>query len=85
MDSQKGRNPWRDIQRNICRLLLATAVAMSWQHGSGGQKDWGMVLGVAFGVPFLCCSVAALLSFFVSVSTHNVQTIFGLRQPRPSL
>ena len=43
-------------------FLFATAVAMNWQHGSGGQKDWGMVFGVAVGVPFVCCSVAALLS-----------------------
>jgi hypothetical protein len=56
-------------------FLFATAVAMNWQHGSGGHKDWGMVFGVAFGVPFMCCTVAALLRFFVSV-THHLQTTF---------
>ena len=61
-------------------FLFATAVAMSWQHGSGGQKDWGMVFGVAFGVPLLCCILAALLSFFVSVSLITYKRFFGLRQ-----
>jgi hypothetical protein len=61
-------------------FLFATAVAMSWQHGSGGQKDWGMVLGVAFGVPFVCCGVAAVLSFFASVSLIIHKRFFGLRQ-----
>jgi hypothetical protein len=60
-------------------LLFATAVAMHWQHGLG-QKDWGMVFGVAFGVTFACCSVAALLSFLVSVSLITYQRFFGLRQ-----
>lgn len=61
-------------------LLFATAVAMHWQHGSRGQKDWGMVFGVAFGVTFACCSLAALLSFFVSVSLVTYKRFFGLRQ-----
>jgi hypothetical protein len=61
-------------------FLFATVVAMSWQHGSGGQKDWGMVFGVAFGVPLLCCILAALLSFFVSVSLIIYERFFGLRQ-----
>jgi len=61
-------------------FLFATAVAMHWQHGSGGQKDWGMVFGVAFGVTFACCSVAALLSFFVSVSLIAYKRFFGLRR-----
>ncbi len=64
-------------------FLFATAVAMNWQHRSGGQKDWGMVFGVAFGVPFVCCSVAALLSFFVSVSLIAYKRFFGLRQALP--
>ena len=64
-------------------FLFATVVAMSWQHGSGGQKDWGMVLGVAFGVSFMCCSVAALLSFLVSVSLITYKRFFGLRQVSP--
>ena len=64
-------------------FLFATAVAMSWQHGSGGQKDWGMVLGVACGVPLLCCIVAALLSFFVSVSLIAYKRFFVLRQASP--
>jgi hypothetical protein len=63
-------------------FLFATAVAMSWQHGSGG-KDWGMVFGVAFGVPLLCCILAALLSFFVSVSLITYKRFFGLRQASP--
>lgn len=64
-------------------LLFATAVAMQWQHRSGGQKDWGMVLGVAFGVTFACCTVAALLSFLVSVSLITYQRFFRLRQGLP--
>src|SRR5277367_4566882 len=64
-------------------LLFATAVAMSWQHGTGSQKDWGMVFGVALGVTFLCCSVAALLSFFVSVSLIIYKRFFRLRQTSP--
>ena len=39
-----------------------------------------MVFGVAFGVPLLCCIVAALLSFFVSVSLITYKRFFGLRQ-----
>jgi len=58
-------------------LLFATALAMHWQR-SGGQKDWGMVLGVAFGVMFASCGVAALLSFFVSVSLITYQRFFGV-------
>jgi hypothetical protein len=41
------------------------------------------VLGVAFGVPFVCCSVAALLSFLVSVSLITYKRFFGLRQVSP--
>ena len=64
-------------------FLFATAAAMSWQHGSAGQKDWGIVFGVAFGVPLLCCIVAALLSFFVSVSLITYKRFFGLRLASP--
>jgi hypothetical protein len=64
-------------------LLFATAAAMHWQHGSGSQKDWGMVFGVALGVTFACCSVAALLSFFVSVLLITYKRFFGLRQVSP--
>ncbi|HEX6822292.1 MAG TPA: hypothetical protein VF123_09575 [Candidatus Sulfotelmatobacter sp.] len=64
-------------------FLFATAVAMHWQHGSGSQKDWGMVFGVAFGVTFACCSLAALLSFFVSVSLVTYKRFFGLGQVSP--
>ena len=39
-----------------------------------------MVFGVAFGVIFACCSLAALLSFFVSVSLVTNERFFGLRQ-----
>ena len=42
-----------------------------------------MVFGVAFGVPFVCCSVAALLSFFVSISLITYKRFFGLRQVPP--
>jgi hypothetical protein len=63
-------------------FLFATATAM--QHGSGSQKDWGMVLGVAFGIPFMCCSVAALLSFVVSVWLITYKRFFGLRQISPA-
>jgi hypothetical protein len=64
-------------------FLFATAVAMSWQNGSRGQKDWGVVFGVAFGVLFLCCSVTALLSFFVSVSFITYKRFFGGRRVSP--
>jgi hypothetical protein len=64
-------------------FLFATAVAMNWQHGSVGQKDWGMVFGVALGVSFVCCGLAALLSFFVSVSLITCKRFFGLRQASP--
>lgn len=63
-------------------LLFATALAMHWQR-SGGRKDWGMVFGVAFGVTFACCGVAALLSFFVSVSLITYQRFFGVRTGLP--
>ena len=63
-------------------LLFATALAMHWQR-SGGRKDWGMVFGVAFGVTFACCGVAALLSFFVSVSLITYQRLFGVRLVLP--
>lgn len=52
---------------------------MSWQRG-GGQRDWGMVLGVAFGVLFMCCGVAALVCFLASVSLITYKRLFGLRQ-----
>jgi len=42
-----------------------------------------MVFGVAFGVPFVCCSVAALLCFLVSVSLITYKRFFGLRQVSP--
>jgi hypothetical protein len=64
-------------------FLLATAVAMHWQRGSGGPKDWGMVLGVGFGVLFACSGLAAVLSFFVSVSLITYKRFFGLRQVSP--
>jgi hypothetical protein len=64
-------------------FLLATAVSMHWQHVSGGQKDWGMVFGLAFGVLFMCCGVAALLSFFVSVSLATYKRLFGSRRASP--
>jgi len=64
-------------------FLFATAIAMHWQQRSGGQKDWGMVLGIAFGVTFACCSVAALLCFFVSASLITSQRFFGLRKVLP--
>jgi hypothetical protein len=64
-------------------LLFATAVAMHGQPGSGGQKDWGMVLGIAFGVTFASCTVAAILSFLVSVSLITYKRFFGLRHVSP--
>jgi hypothetical protein len=68
MDSPKAAILAGIFSGTSLAFLFATAVAMHWQRGSGGQKDWGMVVGVAFGVPFVRCSVASLLSFFVSVS-----------------
>jgi hypothetical protein len=64
-------------------FLIATAVAMSWQR-SGGQKDWGMVLGIAFGVPFACCGVGALISFVVSASLIAHKRFLGLQQVSPA-
>jgi hypothetical protein len=42
-----------------------------------------MVFGVAFGVTFACCSVAALLSFLVSVSLVTYQRFLGVRTVLP--
>jgi len=42
-----------------------------------------MVFGVAFGVTFACCGVAALLSFFVSVSFITYQRFIGVRPGLP--
>ena len=42
-----------------------------------------MVFGVAFGVTFACCGLAALLSFFVSVSLITYQGFFGVRSVLP--
>lgn len=64
-------------------FLFATAVAMHWQRGSGDEKDWGMVLGVTFGVLFVCSGLAAVLSFFVSVSLITYKRFFGLRSVSP--
>jgi hypothetical protein len=64
-------------------FLFATAVAMHWQNGSGGQKDWGMVVGIGFGVLFVCCAMAAILSFFVSVSLITYKRLFAVRQVSP--
>jgi hypothetical protein len=83
MDSKKAAVLSVVFSRTSVAFLFATAVAMHWRHGSGSQKDWGMVLGVAFGVTFACCSLAALLSFFVSVSLVTYKRFFGLRQVSP--
>jgi hypothetical protein len=56
---------------------------MHWQNGSGGQKDWGMVVGIGFGVLFVCCAMAAILSFFVSVSLITYKRLFAVRQVSP--
>lgn len=57
-------------------FLSALVVAMNWQHGrSPGQKDWGIVFAAAFGVPFVCCSAAAVVSQSV---THWVQTVLRM-------
>ncbi len=42
-----------------------------------------MVFGVAFGVPLLCCILAALLSFLVCVSLITYKRFFGVRQASP--
>jgi len=42
-----------------------------------------MVLGVAFGLMFACCSVAALLSFLVSVSLITYQRFSAARTVLP--
>jgi hypothetical protein len=60
-------------------FFLATAAAMSWQRGRG-ERDWGMLIGVAFGVSFMCSGVAAFLSFLISLSLIAYERFFGLRQ-----
>jgi len=65
-------------------FLSALVIAMNWQHArSPGQKDWGVVFAAAFGVPFVCCSAAAVVSFVVSVSLIAYKRCFGLRQASP--
>ncbi len=67
-------------------FLGALIVAMNWQQGrSPGQKDWGIVFAAALGVPFVCCSVAAALSFVVSASLIAHKRFFGLRQSPAAL
>lgn len=39
-----------------------------------------MVLGIGFGVLFVCSGLAAVLSFFVSVSLITYKRFFALRQ-----
>lgn len=65
-------------------FLSALVVAMNWQHGrSPGQKDWGIVFAAAFGVPFVCCSAAAVVSFVASLSLIGYKRCFGWRQTSP--
>jgi hypothetical protein len=64
-------------------FFFANAVAMSWQPGSGGHRDWGAVFGIALGVLFACWSLAALLSFFVGLSLIAYERFFKLRQVSP--
>lgn len=47
-------------QRIICRLPVCNRCRNELAGRIRGQKDWGMVFGVAFGVPVLCCILAAL-------------------------
>jgi hypothetical protein len=63
-------------------FLIATAIAMSWQPRPG-QEDWGMIFGFAFGIPFICCGVAALLCFLVSLSLITYRQFFGMRPASP--
>jgi hypothetical protein len=39
-----------------------------------------MVVGIGFGVLFVCCAMAAILSFFVSVSLVTYERFFAVRQ-----
>src|SRR5215469_1495776 len=65
-------------------FLSALIMAMNWQHGrSPGQKDWGIVFAAVFGVPFVCCSAAAVLSFIVSVSLIAYKRFLGFQQASP--
>ena len=60
------------------------ACVIAMQHGSGGSKDWGTALGPAFGVAFSVLILAALLSFFVSLSLIIYKRFFGSRQVSPA-
>jgi hypothetical protein len=62
-------------------FFFVTAVAMSWQRA--GRKDWGAVIGVGSGVLFMCCGLAALLSFLVCVSLIIYKRVLGVRQVSP--
>ena len=64
-------------------FFSALVLAMYWQQGSPGHRDWGIVFAAAFGVPFMCCGVAAVLSFIVSVSLTAYKWFFGFRQASP--
>lgn len=66
-------------------LFSATVVAMHWQQARPGQKDWGIVFAGAFGVPFMCSGVAAVLSFVVSAFLFAYKRLFPFRQVSPRL
>jgi len=50
-------------------------------QGAARIGEW--CLASRFGVTFACCGVAALLSFFVSVSLITYQRFFGVRTGLP--
>ncbi|HXW90066.1 MAG TPA: hypothetical protein VEK33_05930 [Terriglobales bacterium] len=64
-------------------FFSALLLAMYWEQGSSGRKNWGIVFAAAFGVPFMCCGIAAVLSFVVSVSLITYKRFFGFRQASP--
>ncbi len=83
MDSQKSRDPRCRIYRNSCRPPLCDRACDALAEIRGPQEIGRMVFGVAFGVTFACCSVAALLSFLVSVSLVTYQRFLGVRTVLP--
>lgn len=61
-------------------FFSALLLAINWQQGrSAGQKDWTIVFAALFGVPLVCSTIAAVLSFVVSASLLGYRRFFGLR------
>ncbi len=66
-------------------LLIAMVVGIQRQPvHSPGQRDWGLVFGVAFGVPFMFFLLAAAGSFLVSAVRAVRQRVHESPQPLTS-